>query len=243
MSDLRGTTEMEMLEFLLALATRAGGYERRGVRGWAHPADVALGASVHVGDALTQLWRRGLLIREDVRTPERQRPVYISRISEKGARLVVGSDAADSLIGLPEPAGGRAEPAVYMPPGAIVALRGLRSVLNDAGPTPHFPGELGWRSEAELWDLVFPEGVEIPEWVRNLLRGEPEEWEPWRQTPEITTLRQTWFGPLDLSWLVRAGYVQRFTTVPAGTRRPLVVYRATPAGTSAVPLEWHELKD
>ncbi|HEX2094867.1 MAG TPA: hypothetical protein VHG28_20880, partial [Longimicrobiaceae bacterium] len=76
------------LSYLCHLEGRGGGYERRGVRGWALTADVERETGEYLPERLPYLYSRGLLIHDDVRQPKRSRPVWVYRISEEGARLM-----------------------------------------------------------------------------------------------------------------------------------------------------------
>src|SRR5829696_3801676 len=81
---------VHLLAYLRDLARRGGGYELRGVRGWAPAADVgdATGA-FGAGDDLRSLAARGELIRADVSVPDATTPVWVYRIiPDDTARLL-----------------------------------------------------------------------------------------------------------------------------------------------------------
>jgi len=241
------------MRYLLDLALRGGGYEYRGVRGWAHSDDVKWDTRDRFSDHLARLASAGFLTRADVRTRGRRIPNWIYRIAEKGATGVRGCDGgALPRLEWPQSAPSGGDPRIaYVPAGALVALRALRIVAADPTPSPLLPGEPGWRTREELDDLVCP-ATASPGWITDALlsalddledpqpwRGEREEW--WRGELEDWLRQRPWFfDERDLNWLIRAGVAQRYGVVPAPGRRHVVVYRLTPLGAAIVPLEWHD---
>ncbi|HEV2150465.1 MAG TPA: hypothetical protein VGR37_23900 [Longimicrobiaceae bacterium] len=232
--------------YLLYLAVRRGGYEFGGVRGWAHHDDIRWYTQDHFGDSLTRLALMGFLDREDMRHSRRQKPNWIYRIAERGVESIRNLEGVEPPpIACPgsAPAPGEARP-VYVPAGALLAVRALRLVSANPTPSPLLPNEPGWRTHDELTALVCPPHEDEPEWKLDMLIGDldeldaPAAWRAEREPRKPT--RPRYFSNGDLMWLVRAGMAQRFGTIPEYGRRHTVLYRLTPLGAAIVPLEWRE---
>lgn len=231
------------LSYLCRLEARGGGYEWRGVRGWALTADVERETGERLPERLPYLYSRGLLIHDDVRQPNRTLPLWIYRISEEGARFVAVREGVAHRPRRPrEHAPGERETAIYISPGSVVALRALRRAIEDPKPSPHFPGERGWRTAVELDALVPGAKDAPPEWKMDMELGDPDEWEdppPWRAQPECRPpVKPYGFSTEDMLWLVRAGFAQKFGAEYKWRQRPVLLYRITPAGMAVIPLEW-----
>jgi hypothetical protein len=231
------------LSYLCHLEGRGGGYEWRGVRGWALPADVERETGERLPERLPYLYSRSLLIHDDVRQPNRTRSLWIYRISEEGARLVAEREGVAYRPRRPrEHAPGERETAIYIPPGSVVALRALRLAMEDPKPSPHFPGNQGWRTAVELDALIQAPVKDLPEWKVDMEFGDPDEWEDspsWRARPEYRPpIEPAGFSTEDMLWLVRAGYAQRSGAEYKWRQRPVLLYRVTFAGMAVVPLEW-----
>ncbi|MET0399766.1 MAG: hypothetical protein ABW277_23465 [Longimicrobiaceae bacterium] len=140
--------------------------------------------------------------------------------------------------------GSASDTAIYLTPGALLALLALRLAWESRTESTHLPGEQGWRMEKELVALVCPPELEQPDWLWDMELGDPDEWNdpaPWRASPEEQKPdRPRRFYPEDLWWLVRVGLAQRFAVELESRRRPILLYRITPAGQRANTLEWHE---
>jgi hypothetical protein len=247
MSIQNDTSSRVAMLYLIDLAIRGGGYEFRAVRGWASYEDMSLDTGARFSDHLGRLCVMGYLAREDVRNPRRQVGSWIYHIAERGLESVEEIEELDlppvEMPGPPPPPG---EPRpVYVPTGALLALRALRMVAANPTPSPLLPKEPGWRTRRELTELVCGPREEDPEWLLDMRIGDLDELDdpaPWRGE------RKTWeryarperFFQGDMDWLVRAGLAQRFGTIPGHGRRHEVLYRLTPTGASIIPLEWHE---
>lgn len=253
MSLERDSSSQTAMRYLLDLAIRGGGYEYRGVRGWAHSDDGKWDTRARFSDRLARLAGAGFLVRADVRTHGRQKPNWIYRIAEQGAACVTDCDGVeeprlDWPRSLPD---GHDPRIVYVPAGAVVALGALRTVAANPTPSPLLPGEAGWRTLEELAELVCPVTA-APGWITDALlsalddledpqpwRGEREEW--WEgELEDWLRRRPDFFDERDLNWLIRAGLAQRFGVIPEPGRRHVVVYRLTPLGAAIVPLDWHD---
>jgi hypothetical protein len=132
------------LLLLRQLAEVNVGYHLRGVRGWAHLANVSERLGRSLPEQLVWLHARGVLDPEDVRAPMHSRPVWVYRFR---------SDAADSsqLVAVP----GAAENVqhFYAPPRARGALLLLRAVYADPTVPLRF-AERGWITGRELGSRV-----------------------------------------------------------------------------------------
>lgn len=254
------------LRYLRYLALHGGGYERRGVRGWALRDDVEDAAGVWIPERLPYWHGYGLLDREDVRVPTHRRPVWIWRISQEGARVIAELEHLPHRR-VPPLSASVGDAAVHIPGYSLAALRELRRALEMRVVSPLLPGEPGWRTLPELkaqatgeeeeagtdvWEprrtrdpLDGGEGGEEPkrepwksgDWVDELAE-EARGWDPLQgDTPDRWALPP--FGAEDLGWLVRAGLAQRWSVKPAG-KRVVALYRVTPLGGVVVPLEWRE---
>jgi hypothetical protein len=124
-----------LLAWLRDLAVNEGGFELRGVRGWATAAEAEPPKrTTWIAGDLASLFRRGELIREDVRVPDATHPVWAYHI-------------LDDSISARASQGG---PHVYLRPGVAVVLEGLRAAFNDSARRPRIPGEPEWRTTREL---------------------------------------------------------------------------------------------
>jgi hypothetical protein len=205
---------IHLLAFLRALAGRGGGYELRGVRGWATAADVgdATGA-FGAGEDLRSLVERGDLIREDVSVPDATTPVWVYRITDDTARLLAELEGTGHVSVQPYPneSGG---PPAYIRPGVAVVLGAMGHAFdNSAARRARIVGEPEWRTCRELTD-----------WVRST-GGEPH------------------FSSDDLTWAVKNGLAERRELPPpvhSSTSAPVVVYRITVTGAAVQPLVWHD---
>lgn len=167
------TPELETaLAHLAALATAGAGYERRGVRGWARTRDVEDTFSTWLPERYPRLALRGLAERDDVRAPGLQRPVWVYRIARDGWDFVYRRNGAST----PEFREPHDEPdgAVFLPPAPLSVIRELRRALEDPTPSPHVPGENGWRSATQMLRYIREETHDrafFHEDLRWLVRG------------------------------------------------------------------------
>ena len=105
------------------------------------------------------------------------------------------------------------------------------------------------RSRREPWEAANEEEEDVgspggepwmgdSDWVDQLVREEGEGWDGlYGDMPVASSVRVPW--PDDLEWLVRTGLAQRWTAHSPG-RRGVPLYRITPLGGVAIPLEWHD---
>lgn len=230
------------LGYLWDLDTRAGGYTRRSVRGWARREEIEVATGLHVPELLPRLRDRGLVDEDPVQVPG-TRPVAVYRITALGDLLL--SRHHDREARPPWPAAdepGDEDLAVYIPPAAQIALRLLRAAYEDPRASPLLPdGGAGWRTEEELWGQLEPE---LDDWL-----GEPEtgEWvqgdAPWCRRGRQPASPPPVFGRSDLDWLERPGLVQRWLAPRPGRTRPALLWRVTASGLAVMPLEWHPPRD
>lgn len=185
------------LRYLRYLAVREGGYTRRGGPGWALREDVERATHRKLAERLPRLHARGLLEREDVRAPRLTRPVWIYRISQAGADQVAEQmKLPRRLIAPPLGLAAReADAAIYIPPGAVLALRELRRAIEARVESPHLPGEPGWRSAQDLRVQIHGEEPSRSGWEP---RGGEEPWEREREVEEAELLPgEPWMGDLN----------------------------------------------
>jgi hypothetical protein len=235
--DHLGEASAATLDYLWTLDARAGGYTRRGVRGWARREDVEMALGLPIPELLPRLRDRAL-VEEDHVHVSGTRPVGVYRITATGDLLLARHQGRGARP--PWPAGGRGteDVAVFIPPGARVALRLLREAFADPRSSPLLPdGGPGWRTEDELWQELHPD---LDPWLDD---SEPGEWvpgdPPWQRGDAPAAGPPPVFGRNDLDWLERPGLAQRWGVTRPGGTRPVVLWRVTAAGLAVVPLEWH----
>jgi hypothetical protein len=200
----------EILIFLLELAAGDGGFELRGVPGWASPSAVVQRTGIwNAQGLLATLARNALVLREDVRAPGDVRAAYVCRITQRGVDTLaeaVGTWSAD--LHLP---GVRAETCVLLRDGVVIAwdalclvARGARGLGEGRGR-----GDRNWIS------------------LRQLNRFLECEDEAADRPPR-------WVLSEDVRWLVQRGFAEEY--VEGGTHR----YRTTDIGAALRPLRWRE---
>jgi hypothetical protein len=215
---LRG---IHLLAYLRDLARRGGGYEFRGVRGWATAADVADGTGAYrASENLKAAVERGDLIREDVRVPGAGSPVWVYRITDETARRIASLEGVEHVP--VQASAGPVEQRAYLRPGVQVALDALRyAAENSSARRARIPGEPEWRTARELTG-----------WLRD--EGE-------------RTGHERSFLSDDLAWAVKTGLIERRELPPPPNAptsvRPVIVYRITVTGAAIKPLVWHDPKD
>lgn len=212
---------IHLLAYLRDQARRGGGYELRGVRGWATAADVGDATNTYrAGEHLTTAFKGGYVIREDVRVPGAPAPVWVYRITDETARRMAELEGTEHV---PVQASGRSVgKRRYLRPGVKAALDALRyAAENSSARRARIAGEPEWRTAREL---------------TNWLRAEGDR-----------TGDQRSFFSDDLTWAVKTGLIERRELPPPPNSphsiRPVIVYRITAAGAAVKPLVWHDPKD
>ena len=202
------------LLYLWRLAARDGGYELRGVRGWAHRDDVEAGIELSILSLLPLLFRRRLLHRLDVRAPAAGRPTWVYRLRNTSVPAIVSwTGAALGPIPPLVPPGG--EPPVYAPRRKHRALMLLRAAYDDPAAPLRF-GERGWMAPRELGTPV-ETGRE-----RHGLLSDPE------------------VSATDLRWLQRAGLAERRNAPDPRPGEAAIFWRATEMGRRVRLLDWRD---
>jgi hypothetical protein len=208
---------LELLAYLRDLEQGRGGYELRGVRGWATAGEIQeavvqrrRSAPCHqtgfeAGDVLRALAARGLISRVDARTPGASVPVWLYRIADVGARHV--SAAEDVQHQWVKPPRQRPEIRVYTRPHVRAALDALKYADKNPGPRVWVPGEPEWRTSREL-----------TAWLARRRGG--------GKTPRI-------FFSDDMAACVQLGLAERRDD-------PKIIYRVTPLGRAVQPLVWRD---
>jgi hypothetical protein len=201
----------EALRCLLELALRRGGYLRRGVWGWALPADVQRIIRNPVAEMFPDLHRRGLVNRDDVRAPKLRRPVWTYRITPEGMLSLIDGNLDEELCRVAH-TGAEPDGAVYVPPRARVALDELRAAAEREARSRHTPGERGWTTGPDLLESARERGSGAAGHM---------------------------FDSGDLEWLIRTGLAERRHVRYRWRTRPVVLYHASALGGTIAMLEWH----
>jgi hypothetical protein len=215
---LRG---IHLLAYLRDLARRGGGYELRGVRGWATAADVADGTGAcRTSENLKAAVERADLIREDVRVPDASSPVWVYHITDETARRMADLEGVEHVP--VQASGAQVEQRAYLRPGVQAALDALRYAAgHSSARRARIPGEPEWRTARELTGWLRAEGEKTGD-ERSFLSD-------------------------DLAWAARTGLIERRELPPpphAPTSvRPVIVYRITVAGAAIKPLVRHDPED
>jgi len=189
------TPDAVALRYLRYLAVREGGYSRRGVPGWARREDVEQATHQKLPECLPRLHARGLLDREDVRAPHLTRPEWIYRINQAGGDRVAEKAhlplrTIPGLLHLPPER--ETDTAIYIPPGAVLALHELRRAMEGRVESPHLPGEPGWRTVQDLRAQILREDPTRSRWEP---RSSGEAWRSPRGMEEIELLLgEPWMG-------------------------------------------------
>jgi len=181
-------------------------------------------------DELLQFERRGLVDVDDVSAQRGGvRPAKVYRISAKAvAAISSGRQIA------PPGSRGPEDCSVYVPAGPLRALQALRAVLEE--PSAILVGEKGWTTEQQLFENEWPEIEKI---IENFLLFDPAADAAWRGDA-APALPPRWFSANDLAWLLVPQFAQRWGHTPPGRIRPLILWRCTPLGAAARPLEWSD---
>ncbi|MEW5926032.1 MAG: hypothetical protein AB1941_00960 [Gemmatimonadota bacterium] len=160
--------------------------------------DVEQATDQKLPERLPRLHARGLLDREDVHAPHLTRPAWIYRINQAGGdRVAEEADLPLRVIpGLlrhgPER---QMDAAVYIPPGAVLALRELCCAMDARVESRHLPGERGWRNAADLREQFLGEDPARSHWEP---RSSGDAWMNAREVDETELLPgEPWMGDHD----------------------------------------------
>lgn len=201
-----------VLRYLVELAAGGGGYELRGVTGWAHYEDVAHGTRMRMSGELPRLFAARLAERVSVGLPG-AKETWVYRVNDAGARAHADiSGEAYERIRAP----GELEEyrRVYVAPGPLNALEVLRRA-HEEGPE-RFGGR-GWRTGREL----------------TLLTDELNR--------RNGTGHYARIDSMELKWLAGVGLAERREEKLAwGRDQPVVYWRISDAGRSVRVLEWRD---
>jgi hypothetical protein len=201
-----------VLRYLVELAAGGGGYELRGVTGWAHYEDVAHGTGMRMSGELPRLFAARLAERVSVGLPG-AKETWVYRVNDAGARAHADlSGEACERIRAP----GKLEEnhPVYIAPGPLNALEVLRHA-HQGGPE-RFGGR-GWRTGRELTLLA-------------------DELNGWNDAGHYTRI-----DSMELRWLAGVGLAEkREEKLAWGREQPVVYWRVAAAGRSVRVLEWRD---
>ncbi len=139
--------QTEVLLYLRHLARGQGGYELRGVRGWAHRVDVEQGVGRGTLDLLPALHRRKLLDREEVRVPGGGAPVGVYRLNATSARALAERTGTAATPWEPPGPPDRGAP-VYVARRRQRVLWRMRAAYDDPAAPRRF-AERGWMTSRE----------------------------------------------------------------------------------------------
>ncbi len=160
--------------------------------------DVEQATHQKLPERLPRLHARGLLDREDVRARHLTRPAWIYRINQEGGDRVAEEADLPSRV-IPGPL--RLAPeeqmdaAVYIPPGAALALRELRRAMEGRVESPHLPREPGWRTGPDLRAQIIGEDPATSPWAP---RSSRELWMRAHEVAETDLLPgEPWMGDHD----------------------------------------------
>lgn len=142
---------LKLLSFLLDLLSRSAGYEVRGARGWATSKQIQTSTKVWATHEFMRAQAKvGRVIGHDARAPGQEKPLWLYRVSQKGA------DAIAAALGVPaatvEDPPHPEETRVLLTESARHALAALKAAREAPAEPPRrwVEGETGWRSALEL---------------------------------------------------------------------------------------------
>jgi hypothetical protein len=227
-----------VLAYLWELDTRAGGYTRRGVRGWARREDVEAATGLALPELLPRLRGRGLVAEDQVQ-PRGTRPIAVYRITSLGDLFLSRFKGREPRPPWPAGEPGEDDQAVYLAPSVSLALKQLREALQEGTPSRFGSATAGWRTEQELWESWHSELGPSVDGDDPWLPGDL----PW-QAPEARAAGASSESPVifdrtDLVWLERAGLAERWLVTPPGRVRPVTLWRVSERGIALTELEWH----
>lgn len=142
-----------ILRFLLKLVQGGGGFERRGVTGWAAVPEIHTGTGCSsLAEDIAVLMAAGLVSRDDARIAGTSAPVWVYRITDAGAQHI-GGEQRTAHAGVPAPDEAEDE-RVYVRPGVAAALRALTAAKTEALPNPVLPDAPEWRTSRQLTSAI-----------------------------------------------------------------------------------------
>lgn len=203
------------LRYLARLAATGGGYELRGVAGWAHLRDVELNTRSRLDGDLPRLHSMGLLDRVAVGLGQFRRATWVYRITEAGARASANT-WGDPFERVPAPGALEKDHPVYIAPGPLNALEVLRLAYEAEGPERF--GQRGWMTGREL--SAFIDQLNCNRRVAD-------------HFARIDTM--------ELKWLASVGFAERRDEKLAeGREKPVIYWRISEAGRVVRLLEWRK---
>jgi hypothetical protein len=156
-----------ILLWLSDLNQRGGGYELRGVRGWAHLKDIAAALDRHLTDQLVSLAERKLVDRDNIALPGRGNAIWLYRISGRGAN--VAGVAAPAEAGPPEP---EAPSRMIFTDAQWASLQYMRNAKEQASPPRFNAKETGWRTIKEIREGAETRSLDLQIWPEDVYQLE-----------------------------------------------------------------------
>jgi hypothetical protein len=207
------THVLRILEYLHGLVREGHGYEVRSVRGWASVAEVEAATAVYgTAEELRNAFRRGRIIRQDVRVPDATRPVWVYRITDESSRDI--TDLQEQVHIPVVPPSPEWDERALLSDTLVAALDALRHAAENPIQQEWITGEPEWRTSLQLTG-----------WLKN------QFW---------STGIDRVFMPGDLAWLVTHGLAQsRLAPAQPGRKKPVNLFRITVTGAALRPLVWH----
>lgn len=155
--------QKHILLWLSSLDRRRGGYEVRGVRGWAHLKDIAAGLDRRLTDQLVSIAEREWVDRENIALPGRGTAVWLYRINPRGAN--VASVPTPEEPGPPEEA---PPPRMIFTDPQWSSLQYMRSVKAEPFPIRVTTRETGWRTVKEIREGAENRSQELQIWPEDV---------------------------------------------------------------------------
>ena len=200
-----------VLEYLARLAAEGGGYELRGVTGWAHRHDVEKGTRLRMDGQLPRLFAARLVDRVNVALAGTGKDSWLYRVNDCGARAHADM-SGECYTRIRVPGEMEKDSPTYIALGPLNALEVLRCAYEQG---PERFGGRGWRTGREL--TVFMAQLNRRKGTDHYFR----------------------IDSMELKWLASAGLAEkRDEKLTWGRDQPVVYWRVSALGRTTRVLEW-----